>query len=552
MTLSAGAAFTIDASGTTTLSSGKLDSSNAIVAYRDGSGHSARIVQSDETVGAEYSFAGTTAGGNRTVAVDGLSATSAISARVRDDNAEIATLVLSISGTTITSPGGEVGIGGDGLEANISIVALSATSAIVVFGDDNTSTQGTAVYITISGTTITNESSVVFEPSAGSGIANTALVRLSATKAIVVYEDADDSNRLKAVTLSITGVTISAGSSTTIDSPDVGDHPSLAEISATTALLCYQNITDGDIKAAVLSSPATTVTVGALLIIDTNDGTNTAIAGFSTTQFVATWQRSSNSAALMQELSISGTTVSLVNSSSSFDTISTDNSLVAYGATTALAAFVATIDGVIITLSAVAGLGLAAMTKPADIDASGTFVYVALLDGGTPILTKISIALDSDGTTVFDPGSGTNIGVECGRNSANTIWIAGAFDGTNVVEKSEDAGSSFTVKDDATIGNVRTFVMGPDNDEKLLVFDETNGDILETVDDGTSWDTINASVTPEINAIGRLGENVEESVFGNDGGVSNSINYSVNSGDDLEDFQTGVYPNANATRVIVN
>ncbi len=45
---------------------------------------------------------------------------------------------------------------------------------------------------------------------------------------------------------------------------------------------------------------------------------------------------------------------------------------------------------------------------------------------------------------------------------------------------------------------------------------------------------------------------MEETVFGNDGGVSNSINYSVNSGDDLEDFQTGVYPNENATRVIVN
>ncbi len=197
-------------------------------------------------------------------------------------------------------------------------------------------------------------------------------------------------------------------------------------------------------------------------------------------------------------------------------------------------------------------LTLAPMTKPASIDASGTFIYVALLSAGTPILTKISTALNADGSTVFNPGAGGNIGVECGRNSANTIWVAGNFDGTNVVEKSENAGSSFTVKDDATIGDVRTFVLGPDSDSKVLVFDETNGDILETVDDGASWDTINASVTPEVNAIARLGKNTQETVFGNDGAGSNSVNYSVNSGDDLEDFQTGVYPATNATKIIVN
>lgn len=206
---------------------------------------------------------------------------------------------------------------------------------------------------------------------------------------------------------------------------------------------------------------------------------------------------------------------------------------------------------------AASGLCVLALTlapmiaKIADVDAAGVFIYIALLQG-TPILTKISTALDADGTTVFDPGAGDNIGVECGRFSSDTVWVAGNFDGTNVVEKSEDAGSSFVVKDDATIGDVRSFVMGPDSDERILVFDETNGDILETRDDGTSWDSVNASVTPEVNAIARLGKNVEEAVFGNDGGANNSINYSVNSGDDLEDFQTGVYPNANATGVIVN
>jgi hypothetical protein len=197
-------------------------------------------------------------------------------------------------------------------------------------------------------------------------------------------------------------------------------------------------------------------------------------------------------------------------------------------------------------------LSLAAMTKPADIDAAGEFIYVALLEGGTPILTKISTTLNADGTTIFNPGAGTNIGVECGRFSSDTVWVAGNFDGTNVVEKSSNAGTTFSVKDDGTIGDVRTFVMGPQNDDRLMVFDETNGDILETRDDGLTWQNINAAVTPEVNAIARLGTNSQEAVFGNDGAASNSINYSVNSGGNLQDFQTGVYPNQNATRVIVN
>jgi hypothetical protein len=197
-----------------------------------------------------------------------------------------------------------------------------------------------------------------------------------------------------------------------------------------------------------------------------------------------------------------------------------------------------------------AALTLATMTKPADVDASGEFIYVALLEGGTPILTKISIALDADGVTVFSPGAGDNIGVECSRSNADVVWVAGNFDGTNVIEKSEDGGSTFTIKDDGAIGDVRTFVLGPDSDDRVLIFDETNGDILETRDDGASWDTINAAITPEVNAIARLGENVQESVFGNDGGANDNVNYSVNSGADLEDFNLPV--NENVTRVIVN
>lgn len=183
----------------------------------------------------------------------------------------------------------------------------------------------------------------------------------------------------------------------------------------------------------------------------------------------------------------------------------------------------------------------------------GANIYIAAANNlGTPILIKIASDLATNGTIVLDPGDGDRIGVECGRFDENVVWVAGNFGGTNVVEKSENAGSSFAVKDDATIGVIRAFRIGPNDDETIIVFDETNGDILETIDDGATWITINASVSPEINAIARLDVNPEESVFGNVGGATDSIDYSVNSGADLEDFQTGVFPNADVTGVIVN
>lgn len=194
-----------------------------------------------------------------------------------------------------------------------------------------------------------------------------------------------------------------------------------------------------------------------------------------------------------------------------------------------------------------------AAARIAAISANGTYVYIAALnDSGFPVLLQMDTTLTNDADYVFDPGAGDFIGVECGRQDNDVIWVAGQFDGTNVIEKSEDAGSSFTVKDDGTIGSIRAFAVGPFNDQRVIVFDDDNGDLLETLDDGATWTTINAAVTPTINTIARFSENPDECVFGNAGGVSNSIDYSIDKGENLTDYQTGVYPNADTTKVIVH
>lgn len=208
------------------------------------------------------------------------------------------------------------------------------------------------------------------------------------------------------------------------------------------------------------------------------------------------------------------------------------------------------IDDSASTALCVVTLTLAPMTKPADIDADGSNLYLALLNNGTPILIKMSTALDADGSTAFAPGAGDDIGVQCGRFDADVVWVAGKFDGTNTVEKSENGGTTFTVKDPATFGDVEAFVVGPDSDIRVLIADD-NVNVQQTLDDGNTWTAINTGTGFNVNAIARLPQNVQESVFGNDSGATDNVNFSVNSGADMEDFSTG-FPTEDATGVIVN
>jgi hypothetical protein len=200
--------------------------------------------------------------------------------------------------------------------------------------------------------------------------------------------------------------------------------------------------------------------------------------------------------------------------------------------------------------------GAAPMKKPADIDMDGSFIYIAALDSlGQPALIKFNTDLGSDGSVVFQPGSGDNIGVQCGRRDSDVVWIAGDFGGTDTVEKSEDAGASFSVKDDSTFDPVTSFAVGPDSDERVLIFTDAGAsvastEVYETIDDGASWSQKNSGLGFVSKDVARLDINPEELVTGNEAGASDNIDYSPNTGQDLEDYSTG-FPTQDVTKVIV-
>lgn len=546
MTIIPGTEFEIDAGnlrGQSSLS--KLDLTNIIAGYRNDTSTFSVVIQSDETIGTKFEHGSNDDLG---VAVTALSDTKALLIYVSGGNADIRAVVLNISGTTITTPGAELSLGFNGTATTLDIVAVSSTAAIVAVADKTSSPidDGVGIYLTVSGNTITNESSVIFKTSAANGVDRIRIQKLSTTKAIVGYDDADNSSKVTCVVLSISGVTISTGTPKVIDSADSTGGSQFGFISDTQTLLAYQNITEADVKVQVLTISGTTITENTTDSLGQNSNRN-AIAAYSATKFALTLRGVSDWE--VSEITVLGTTVNAGTLITQDDSgINVAISSAAFSASLALNIHRGTTEGTLLTL--ITGLAISAMTRPADIDASNTFIYVALLDGGVPILTKIATSLSSDGTTIFNPGTGDNIGVQCGRFDNNIIWVAGNFDSTNVVEKSENAGTTFVVKDNGSTGNVKSFIMGPDSDDKVLIFDETNGDILETVNNGGVWTVINASVIPEIAAMGRLPVNVEETVVGNDSAASNNASYSVNSGADLEDTNFPV--EENITTIIVN
>ncbi len=196
---------------------------------------------------------------------------------------------------------------------------------------------------------------------------------------------------------------------------------------------------------------------------------------------------------------------------------------------------------------------VAPMRKPCDIDSDGSFLYIAALnDNGFPVLIKISSDLSADGALVFEPSAGTDIGIQCGRFDSGVVYIAGDFGGTNVVEKSSNSGSSFSVIDPATFGTIESFIVGPDSDDRILVSDVTNDDIQESIDSGTVWVSKNTSVGFNILAMARLDRNVQEMVLGAESAATLNINYTVNSGVDTEDIGTSPFPESDVNGVIVN
>lgn len=495
--------------------------------------------------------------------------------------------VVNVSGTGISSIGAAATILSGASEDQPRVAALSSSSFAVVFRDTVTFGALRAVACSVSGSTISVGSDVAVDGTAGtiSTESDYNCGKVADNKLLVVYQDQNNSSFGTARAATVTGSSIGSFGAAHAFTSVACDYLGVDWFvdNGQYACVTYRADTPLQIHAQVLSVSGTTVTSGTEIELTSSTETRIQceVVGMDDTHVLILWEQTSSSFSAsggrIVAVSRSGTTLTsgaigswgtastgsaiqggctrlsssvavliyydgdedAVEFSLSGTTItgSTPLELVSPGANKSLGvAFVGSnkvvviydTDQIAVATSSLIPVGnsliIADMPYPCDVDADGTYLYISLLNNTTPILVQLATSLDADGTIVFDPAAGTNIGVKCSKKDSQTLFVAGEFDGTNTVEKSTDAGVSFSIIDDGAIGAVTGFAVGPNNDDTILISDE-NGDVYQSVDNGANW--INQSSSGDIFiSLDRLKTNPDETIGGTDSSPSNQVLFS--------------------------
>ncbi len=559
MTATFGTPVVVDASGSDPIDIVSLSSTQSMAIYEDTARLKAVILTNGDppTVNTELDIDPTSVFGDEAVLV-ALTSTTAMVV-YEHNNAAIRARILSVSGTTITANAQTTLTDNKAAASSLAACFISSTRVLYAY---NASSQGHAVVLSVSGTTITENTIITFG-AAATTIGNTKCAIYSSTRAIVTYGRIGTALAF-GIILTMSGVVLTANTEKQIHVAFIA----IAKENSYAIAMSSTQVVYGDLSSSistinnfVLTLNGITFDVGAVTTASQDANNSLSAAELSSTSLIVA---NEDTVTLMNsfkynitgggsdELTLDGSDT-LDESPDSIDTVrcapvDSSNIIVFY---------INTVGGSGVSAvqvnSAANQFTIAPMRKPCDIDADGSFLYIAVLDNsGFPALIKIATSLSADGSSVFAPGAGTDIGVQCGRFDSGIVYVAGDFGGTDVVEKSVDSGAIFTVIDPATFGTVETFIVGPDSDNRVLVSDVTNDDIQQTIDGGTVWTAINSAVGFDIVSMARLDRNVQEMVLGAKSAATLNINYTVNSGDDTEDIGTSPFPESDVNGVIVN
>jgi hypothetical protein len=184
---------------------------------------------------------------------------------------------------------------------------ISTNKAIVVYNNPANSNFGTANVISVSGLTITVGTSFVFE---SANTTNTDVVGIDTDKAIVVYQDQPNSNQGTSVVLNITGTTIGAGSLLIFNTTN-SQYNRVVKLATNKALVLYRTGSNGNALAKVLSVSGTTISQGSQFTVEAADSYYYSLAEIGTDKAIAFYNDYGNSQyATARVLSVSGTSIS--------------------------------------------------------------------------------------------------------------------------------------------------------------------------------------------------------------------------------------------------
>jgi len=292
-----------------------LTDTKALVAYRDntnevGGACVLDISGTTVTAGTAVSF-----GANpylSDVSVAKLSSTKVIVAYTDGSNNDYGTaLILDISGSAITV-GNTVAFNSSGATQPIAIASLSSTKAIVSYRDHGNNYYGTAVVLTISGASISVASEVVFESANAIHMSTSAL---SPTQAVVVYADGGNNNYGTSCILSVSGTTITAGTPVVFESASI-NNTSVTTLTSTKAIVAYKDVGNSSYgTACILDISGSAITAGTPAVFESAATSYTSLTSLSSTVAFVTYQDGGNSNyGTYNTLGVSGSTITIGNS----------------------------------------------------------------------------------------------------------------------------------------------------------------------------------------------------------------------------------------------
>jgi len=225
----------------------------------------------------------------------------------RDDgNSNYGTsIILSISGTTITA--GTAVVFESAATIYISAVALTEGKVLVAYRDQGNSNYGTSIILSISGTTITAGTAVVFESAA---TLYCSAVALTEDKVLVAYQDGGNSNYGTSIILSISGTTITAGTAVVFESAS-SSYISAVALTEDKVLVAYTDVGNSSFGTSIiLSISGTTITAGTAVVFESASTLYCSAVALTEDKVLVAYTDVGNSSfGTSIILSISGTTI---------------------------------------------------------------------------------------------------------------------------------------------------------------------------------------------------------------------------------------------------
>ena len=235
------------------------------------------------SVGLASIFNAASTSGTALCALD--SSRAIVAYRDNGNSSYLTACVLTVSGTTVSAGAEYVVLSGNS-SYTASLVTIDSSKALIAFSDPLNGGFGTALILSVSGTSISVGAKTAFNAVNSS---NLTACKLDATHALVCYADVPATNAGKSCVLTISGTSVSAGAIATFNS-GASDYVSVCALDSTHAVVAYQDLGNSSYgTACVLAVSGTTITPGAESVFRSATCAYTNIVNLSSSQALVTY-----------------------------------------------------------------------------------------------------------------------------------------------------------------------------------------------------------------------------------------------------------------------